>query len=83
MVIPKPAAPRHETTVGRSGDPVSQARRHVVEGEARVERQKALVARLSDGSNHPQLAGQAKEILRTLQQTLCLARDHLELELRK
>ena len=63
--------------VRRIEDPVSQARRHVAEAEARIERQKALVARLSDSGNSLQLAGQAREILSTLQQTLRLARDHL------
>ena len=72
---------RYETTRRRTEDPVTQARRHVVEAEARVARQESLVAKLS--SKNPQLAGQAKEILRMLQQTLCLARDHLEIELRK
>ena len=65
-------------------DPVSQARRHVAEAEARVERQEALVARLFESGKTPQLADQAKEILSTLKQTLRLARVHLdELELRK
>jgi hypothetical protein len=79
----EPVTSRHEAAVGRSEDPVSQARRHVAEAEARIERQKALVARLSDSSKYSALAGQAREILSTLQQTLQLARDHLELELRK
>jgi hypothetical protein len=73
----------HEATVGRSEDPLSQARRHVAEVEARIERQEALVARLSDNSKYPALAGQAREILGTLKQTLRLARDHLESELKK
>jgi hypothetical protein len=80
---PKPVTSGQEAIVGRSEDPVSQARRHVVEAEARIERQEALVARLSYNSKTPQLAGQAREILSTLQQTLRLARDHLEYELRK
>jgi hypothetical protein len=74
---------RHNEAVRRSEDPVSQARRHVIEAEARIERQEALVARLSVGGKHPQLASQAREILHTLQQTLRLARDHLEFELKK
>jgi hypothetical protein len=53
-----PVMSRRETTVARSEDPVSQARRHVAEAEARIERQKALVAGLSDSSKHPQLVGQ-------------------------
>jgi hypothetical protein len=79
----EPVTSRHEAAVGRSEDPVAQARRHVAEAEARIERQEALVARLSDSSNYLSLAGQAREILSTLNQTLRLARDHLELELRK
>jgi len=74
---------RHEAAVRRTEDPVSQARRHVAEAEARIERQEALVAMLSDSSKHLSLAGQAKEILSTLKQTLRLARDHLEYELSK
>ena len=66
-----------------SEDPVSQARRHVAEAEARIERQQALVARLSDRSRYSSLAGQAREILGTLEQTLRLARDHLVDELSK
>jgi hypothetical protein len=78
-----PVTSRDETAVRRTEDPVSQARRHVAAAEARIERQKALVAMLSDSSKYSALAGQAREILSTLQQTLQLARDHLELELRK
>jgi hypothetical protein len=79
----EPVPSRHEAAVGRSEDPVSQARRHVAEAEARIERQEALVAKLSNSSKYLSLAGQAREILSTLKQTLRLARDHLELELRK
>ena len=79
-----PVTSRHEAAaVRRTEDPVSQARRHVAEAEARIERQEALVAMLSDSSKHLSLAGQAKEILSTLKQTLRLARDHLEYELSK
>jgi hypothetical protein len=78
-----PQEPPHEAATRRTEDPVSQARRHVAEAEARIERQQALVARLSDSTKYSALAGQAREILSTLQQTLQLARDHLELELRK
>jgi hypothetical protein len=74
---------RHGAAVRRTEDPVSQARRHVAAAEARIERQEALVAMLSDSHKYPALAGQAREILSTLKQTLQLARDHLELELRK
>jgi hypothetical protein len=79
----KPVTSRREAAVKPTEDPVSQARRHVAEAEARIERQEALVARLSDSSKYPSLADQATEILGTLNQTLRLARDHLEYELRK
>ena len=78
-----PVKPSHEAVVKRAEDPVSQARRHVAEAEARIERQEALVARLSDSNKHIALAGEAREILATLKQTLRLARDHLALELKK
>ena len=51
--------------------------------KARIERQEALVARLSDSNKHLPLANEAREILGTLEHTLRLARDHLALELRK
>jgi hypothetical protein len=82
-VPPKPLEPAGEAAIRRTEDPVSQARRHVAAAEVRIERQEALVARLSDGSKYFQLANQAKEILNTLQQTLRLAREHLEFELSK
>ena len=82
-VPPTPVTLHHEAPIRRAEDPVSQARRHVAEGEARIERQEALVARLSDDSKYLSLAGQAREILSTLKQTLRLAREHLELELKK
>jgi len=63
--------------------PVAQSRRHVAEAEVRIKRQEALVARLSNSDKYLELAGEAREILSTLQQTLRLARDHLALELKK
>jgi hypothetical protein len=78
-----PVTSQHRATAGPSEDPVSQARRHVAEAEARIARQEALVARLAYSSKYLPLAGQATEILGTLKQTLRLARDHLEFELRK
>jgi|SRR6516162_1508503 len=72
-----------QTTIKRTEDPVSQARRHVAEAEARIGRQEALIARLSDSNKHVALANEAREILTTLKQTLRLARDHLALELKK
>jgi len=78
-----PVTSRHEAAVRRTEDPVSQARRHVAAAEERIERQEALVVRLSDNNKHLALANEAREILTTLKQTLRLARDHLEYELRK
>jgi hypothetical protein len=74
---------RDEAAVRRTEDPVSEARRHVAEAEGRIERQEALVARLSDSGKYLSLADQATEILGTLKQTLRLAREHLEYELSK
>jgi hypothetical protein len=82
-VPPEPLKRSNQAAVTRTEDPVSQARRHVAEAEARIERQRALVARLSSGNKYLSLAHQAKKILCTLQQTLRLARDHLEFELNK
>ena len=64
-------------------DPIAQARRHVREAEGHVARQETLIERLSHNDNHAALAEQAREILGTLRQSLSLAREHLELELKK
>jgi len=75
--------PPQQTTIRPIEDAVSQARRHVAEGEARIERQEALVVRLLNSRKHISLAEQASDILSTLKQTHRLARDHLEFELKK
>jgi hypothetical protein len=64
-------------------DPISQARRHVAEAQNRIERQEELVARLASDSRHAPLAAEAREILQTLRHSLSLAREHLDLELKK
>ena len=79
----EPVKPSPQVAIKRKEDPVSQARRHVAEAEARIERQEALVARLSDSNKHLALADQAREILATMNQTLRLARDHLTTELKE
>ena len=79
----EPAELSPDAATKRAEDSVFQARRHVAEAEARIERQEALVARLSDSNKHLALASEAREILDTLKHTLRLARDHLTLELRK
>ena len=81
---PEPVKPSPQAaTIKRTEDPVSQAGRHVAEAEARIERQQALVARLSDNIKYAALLDQAREVLATLKDTLRLARDHLALELKK
>jgi hypothetical protein len=81
---PEPLSkPPQDATIRRAEDSVSQARRHVAEGKARIERQEALIARLYYSGKHISLAGQADVILTTLKQTHQLACDHLELELKK
>ena len=59
---PELAEQSNEAAIKRTEDPVSQARRHVAEAEARIERQKALVARLSCSDKHFSLARQAKDV---------------------
>ena len=61
-VPPEPLKRSNEAAGKRTEDPVSQARRHVAEAEARIERQKALVARLSCSDKHFSLARQAKDV---------------------
>src|SRR5262249_1753357 len=75
--------PPQQTPIRPIEDTVSQARRHVAEGEARIERQEALVARLLNSRKHISLAEQASDILSTLKQTHRLARYHLDSELKK
>jgi len=62
---------------------LDQARRHVSQAENIVARQEALVARLSATDRHVALAAEAREVLGTLQRSLALAREHLEIELGK
>jgi hypothetical protein len=66
---------------GLIGGSLEQARRHVAEGEDRVAKQEALVARLLEDGRHDALAAEARKVLETLKQTLALARDHLAIEL--
>src|SRR5215469_1365371 len=69
LVPPEPLKRSNQAAVERTEDPVSQARRHVAEAEVRIERQKALVIRLSGSDKYFSLARQAEDILCTLQQT--------------
>lgn len=61
-------------------DPIAQARRHVAEAEQHIARQEALVAKLAKSDRHAPLTAEAKEILATLEHTLSLALQHLEIE---
>ena len=64
----------------RADSPVVVARRHVIEFEHRVERQRELLERLQRGKNSPMIA-EARKVLGTLEESLRLARDHLQLEI--
>ena len=58
-------------------DDVERARRHVIDGERRVNEQRDLVAELArDGHN----IESATRLLTTLEQTLQIMREHLALE---
>ena len=58
------------------------ATRHVMEGEERVARQEAILAKLvRDG--HERAAEQARQVLETLRETLELSREHLNREREK
>jgi len=65
----------------RTEPPVVVARRHVVEFEHRVERQRELLERLERGKNSPMIVAEARKVLETLEQSLRLARAHLQLEI--
>ena len=60
-------------------DLLSMAQRHVIEAEEHVARQNALIKDL-ERDTHAKAAEQARVVLRTLQQSLELARDHLRRE---
>ena len=59
--------------------PLAQAERHVREGEARVARQREIVAEM-EKDNHPYAAEMARTLLDTLLRTLELEKQHLEIE---
>ena len=61
--------------------PVELARRHVTEGEQRVARQKTIVERLVKDGHEPRAVDKARLVLRTLEHSLRLAKEHLEIEL--
>ncbi|WP_207483822.1 hypothetical protein [Arenibaculum pallidiluteum] len=58
---------------------IQQAARHVAEGEARVARQREIIAELvRDG--HDEAAARAERVLTNLLETLRLAHEHLDRE---
>jgi hypothetical protein len=62
-----------------SDSPVAVAERHVAEAEQRVARQRRLIEELVR-DKHLVTAEQARKVLRLLEDSLRLARIHLELE---
>ncbi|MDO9712490.1 hypothetical protein [Paracraurococcus lichenis] len=56
---------------------LTQAERHVREGEKRVARQISIIEEL-DRDNHPEAAARARAMLETLRETLELARAHVQ-----
>jgi len=60
-------------------DRLTQAERHVREGEGRVAHLVAILAEL-EADNHPLAADQARQVLATIRRSLELARDHLRIE---
>jgi hypothetical protein len=60
------------------GSDLAMAERHVVEGEARIERQRQIILKM-DQDHHPAAAAMARVLLKTLCQTLENMRTHLAL----
>ena len=76
------AATSGDRGTSRREDILSLARRHVAEAEAHVERQKALVTKLSADKRYAAAAEPAGQVLKTLIRSHDIARSHLaELEL--
>ena len=65
----------------RPETPLEQAERHVREGEARVSRQEEIIIEM-ERDHHSTTAETARKVLETLQKTLAVAREHLEIERR-
>jgi len=53
--------------------------RHVLEGEERVSRQRAMIETM-ERDHHSEIAAKARVILATMEESLRLARKHLEAE---
>lgn len=60
---------------------LAQVERHVVEGEQRVARQRAIIQRL-ERDKHLAAAARARETLKALEVTLAIMRQHLHKERR-
>jgi hypothetical protein len=60
------------------GSDLAMAERHVVEGEARIERQRQIILKM-DQDHHPAAAAMARVLLTTLCKTLDNMRTHLAL----
>ena len=59
---------------------VALAQRHVTEAEARIARQRELIQEL-ERDGHKSMAGRAQKVLSVLEESLRLARIHLQLEI--
>jgi hypothetical protein len=55
---------------------LEMAERHVVEAEARIERQKQIIAEM-ERDNHPEAAERARDLMATFCRTIELMRAHL------
>ena len=56
---------------------LEMARRHVCEGEKRVERQKAIIAAMDKG-NYTRAAALGRQVLETMRASLDIAKRHLQ-----
>ena len=61
-------------------DPLTQAERHVRDGERRVASIAGVADKLGEAPKHGLEAARAKKVLSTLQRSLELAREHLRME---
>ena len=65
--------------MAKAESPVAVARRHVVDAERRVARQKRLIETM-ERDRHMSMAANGRKVLSVLEESLRLARVHLELE---
>lgn len=57
-------------------DPLEMERRHIVEGQARIDRQEEIIRQLVEGGT-PALAITARQVLLTFRQSLALSKARL------